>query len=1015
MDSDTFRIEGLVSTLLHTLGVDASASECAAILRRTRVPSTSLPLLSPSSSSPQHPAYSPQEIALAVALATSLDADAAADFRARFDSLNREKVQSLPAFLELADRIKSDKAIAHLVRASRPTMASTAASGVSRGRQGVVAGANAITGLGLPKPMISALSSFSAAAGNSVTPTPNRVRSASVTLVQSQAQDSFINQISAISGTPSAASPSFQNPTARLRRSASQNRSSNLLRKQTSKTSLSSTNASENLKNLKAPFTCRIPKNNYFNSKNPKEIRVKPINSFSVVEQESFILEDLLYVLLGMDGIYIKKANSNPPSENKNHISNPSFAVDGNLDGSLSALIKRILPLAADYVTVESFLDIYSKFEAGKVCHALVAAMRGISKDYVTLVAQLEHQIRFAPSFGLQKLWYHVLPSAHIMKLLAKLAVDIHAVEVDVFSEFELFDDDSTAVGAPSISSTVLSILADKIVTTGDTTARATYAHLLAAAGAPYLTILRSWIRTGKIGDPFNEFFVVEKHGMGTDGIVRDFNDAYWERRYTVNNARVPHFLENVKEKVLLAGKYLNVVGECGIVSKESDAIKDSGVGESVLAFGEVVQVLDGGRFIEEIEHAYRSLKHYFLLDQGDFLVHFMDVAFSELHKPRSQVSVETLRTILELVLRTPGCVSYNDPHKDDITVELSNYSLVDQLLKVTGVVGVDYHDVFVKSGDGSTVVDMSKIGLLGLSNNREDLDDVLRGIDAVTLGYNAVFPVSLIVNRRVVTKYQLLFRHLLHCKNIERQLTNVWSLKAKYRRKCCLGKQKAKLSKALSSGVSISSAEQELETGFLTRLSVVQARMLDFVQQFLRFICIDIIEPNWREFEKYLNKASTVDDVLKYHNDFLDTCLKDCLLTNQKLLKHFGTLMNLFSEFADFASQLFQERLALSHYEDIASNSDVSSIEHEYHDTSATSKASRLLAYFENKQLQTVREFIYALQFADSISVLDPTGVIAGGAGTAVLQDLVSRIDLTHFYSRASVMQSGGFGGLVG
>lgn len=32
--------------------------------------------------------------------------------------------------------------------------------------------------------------------------------------------------------------------------------------------------------------------------------------------------------------------------------------------------------------------------------------------------------------------------------------------------------------------------------------------------------------------------------------------------------------------------------------------------------------------------------------------------------------------------------------------------------------------------------------------------------------------------------------------------------------------------------------------------------------------------------------QATTIDEVLKYHNDFLDTCLKECMLTDPNLIK---------------------------------------------------------------------------------------------------------------------------------
>jgi gamma-tubulin complex component 2 len=38
---------------------------------------------------------------------------------------------------------------------------------------------------------------------------------------------------------------------------------------------------------------------------------------------------------------------------------------------------------------------------------------------------------------------------------------------------------------------------------------------------------------------------------------------------------------------------------------------------------------------------------------------------------------------------------------------------------------------------------------------------------------------------------------------------------------------------------------------------------------------------------------VSTVDDMLRYHNQFLDKCLKECLLRNQHLLKILRKIMS--------------------------------------------------------------------------------------------------------------------------
>ena len=71
-------------------------------------------------------------------------------------------------------------------------------------------------------------------------------------------------------------------------------------------------------------------------------------------------------------------------------------------------------------------------------------------------------------------------------------------------------------------------------------------------------------------------------------------------------------------------------------------------------------------------------------------------------------------------------------------------------------------------------------------------------------------------------------------------------------------------------------------------RVFLLRARMLAFVQQILAFTTFEVLEPNWRKLEGKLEagKVETVDQLLRDHVDFLDTCLKECMLTSSKLLR---------------------------------------------------------------------------------------------------------------------------------
>ncbi len=53
-----------------------------------------------------------------------------------------------------------------------------------------------------------------------------------------------------------------------------------------------------------------------------------------------------------------------------------------------------------------------------------------------------------------------------------------------------------------------------------------------------------------------------------------------------------------------------------------------------------------------------------------------------------------------------------------------------------------------------------------------------------------------------------------------------------------------------------------------------------------------ELLFSSYRTKFQVSSQASNIDDVLKYHNDLLDNCLKDCMLTNTELIKTVSKLM---------------------------------------------------------------------------------------------------------------------------
>lgn len=400
------------------------------------------------------------------------------------------------------------------------------------------------------------------------------------------------------------------------------------------------------------------------------------------------------------------------------------------------------------------------------------------------------------------------------------------------------------------------------------------------------MTMLNEWLHHGGIRDPHSEFLIREQKSIKREGLEQDYTDEYWEKRYTIREGDVPPQLEAVKEKVLLAGKYLNVVRECGGVdiSKEVQDVPTS---------------FDDVHFLDNVNSAYtyanqslltllitthalparlRSLKHYFFLDRSDFFSYFLEIGTSELRKPAKAVNVSKLQSLLEMSLRLPGSAAAEDPFKEDVKVAMNEVSLTNWLMRIVNVTGIDQDAANNNANMASLITPAAP-----LSASEEDKD--IRGFDAMVFDYSMPFPLSLVVSRVTLTRYQLIFRWLLSLRHLETLLLGVWTEHTS-----------AKPWRHQSADPAVSLWKRKVWT--------LRARMLVFVQQLLYYCTAEVIEPNWQalmtrlrgndgdnsqkeEADARRNAARrTVDELMQDHIDFLATCLKECMLTNGKLLR---------------------------------------------------------------------------------------------------------------------------------
>ncbi|CBN79179.1 Spc97 [Ectocarpus siliculosus] len=188
-----------------------------------------------------------------------------------------------------------------------------------------------------------------------------------------------------------------------------------------------------------------------------------------------------------------------------------------------------------------------------------------------------------------------------------------------------------------------------------------------------------------------------------------------------------------------------------------------------------------------------------------------------------------------------------------------------------------------------------------------------LRGVEGLMMSFKVGWPVSLVLSKKSLTKYQLLFRHLFFAKHVQRLLS-----KDSWREH-----QDTK--------------QLELK-GLMMASYQLRHRMLHFMQNLVYYMMVEVIEPHWHHFMDDLKKlcglkvrewpqagggsgggrrgrdegeTGTLDDVLRRHEQFQDLCLKECLLTNIGLLKSLTRVMISCLHFGDQGGVFAAEREA--------------------------------------------------------------------------------------------------------
>ena len=597
----------------------------------------------------------------------------------------------------------------------------------------------------------------------------------------------------------------------------------------------------------------------------------------SSTAKENILVDEVIGSFLGLEGLYIKMKESEEQSE----ITFQLFDCDGvTFDLSLRNLVEQILPLSTSYVRVKKFIGLhYPGYEYGQVMQAFCERLDLYLQQFVTFIAKLEYSTRKPPPTGtltMKNIHFEITPLLHSMSILEQTTKTVHNKK------------------GGALINALRSL--EKTVYMGDTVAKDILGTLVDQASVPYAEMLSIWLQSGRLCDPYEEFMVMKtrdlKNGVELDGDT-------WANVFMINEEHVINDIvrnEKFKNKILITGKYWNAVQACTVDVMSSDEMRTRPLELEKLQFQSDLSGISAlidtmyESASEKLLHILRDkfhlkeslqiMKRYFLLDQGDFLVNFLEAVGEELAKPFEEVYIGRVQHFLGI------SIQFTESQREDeidhratrdnkkrcklspnsLRCKLADQSLVSYLDSLYG--GIE--------DQGPNTPSRQKYG-----SHKQGVS----GFDFFEIDFPRVpFPISLIISPTAMENYKLLFRHLFFAKHVERRLVGVWS--------------DHQVLKKLDS-----------LRGLLGPTFLLRQRMLHCVQNLMNYMTFEVVESNWLEMLSSIDipedassdlKQRTIDDLLNIHHAFLQKTIDSCLLTNPILIKSLIKLLNTCLLFTD-------------------------------------------------------------------------------------------------------------------
>ncbi|XP_030386643.1 gamma-tubulin complex component 3 isoform X2 [Scaptodrosophila lebanonensis] len=382
--------------------------------------------------------------------------------------------------------------------------------------------------------------------------------------------------------------------------------------------------------------------------------------------------------------------------------------------------------------------------------------------------------------------------------------------------------------------------------------------EVLAAICKPLVRMISNWMLEGNIDDTYGEFFVESLPEVGADRL--------WHDKFRLRHNMLPKFFSlDIADKILKTGKSINFLRE----------------------ICEMQELVKGREKLKEIMEN----------NAADIFSYAQDTRW---HAAMETCYQQTSKHVLDMMV---------GPHKLlDHLHGMRRYLLLGQG-DFVGILIENMKEELEKKGSEIYSHDLSAMldAALRCTNAQYDDPEVLNhldivvktpypgdcGWDVISLQYTVQGPLATMLEPTMST-YKILFKPLWRMKHMEFLLSmKIW--KEQMGNAKALRSMKGEIAKA-SYGLHLFTSE-----------------IMHFVHQMQYYVLFEVIECNWVDLQKQMQKATALDDILDAHEKFLRTITVGCFIKTMTDMERnlemvYGNIISLENWQSHFYEECFKE-----------------------------------------------------------------------------------------------------------